>query len=120
MHGVFFSDIEWGEGYVMLDRSLFYESIMTAPHGQVTDIREMVNGRYEFFYGRETTSQHQFQDLKVGILNEVFYTPAEVSELYAVFAKKPGAIPLSVSHLFRVEDEFSGNGIIDAKRIFRV
>jgi hypothetical protein len=131
MSGVFFNDISWGQGCLMLDRSLFFESIMTAPHGQVADIRQMTNDRYEFLYGRETTSQQQFQDLKAlidggiwaakdGIANGSTYSPEEINELYSVFSKTPGAIPTSVAHLFSVEDEFSGNGIVDAKQMFRV
>ncbi|WP_276756599.1 hypothetical protein [Pseudoalteromonas marina] len=131
MKGVFFNDVKWGEGCLMLERSLFFESIMTAPHGQVIDIREMADGSFEFFYGRETTSQDRFQDLKAvidggiwaareGLKNDVTYTAKEVSELYSVYAKTPGAIPASVSHLFSVEDDFSGLGIVNAKQMFSI
>jgi len=131
MSGVFFNDVVWGEDCVMLERSLFFESLMTAPHGQVVDIREMADGHFEFIYGREAATQHYFQDLKTvidggisaakeGVQSGVKYTPDEVSALYAVFAKTPGALPASVSHLFNVEDDFSGNGIVDAKQMFRV
>lgn len=131
MSGVFFNDVSWGEDCTMLERSLFFESLMTAPHGQVVDIREMADGHFEFLYGRETSTQHYFQDLKAvidggisaakeGVQNGVKYTPEEVSALYTVFAKTPGAIPAAVSHLFNVEDDFSGNGIVDAKQMFRI
>lgn len=131
MQGVFFNDVSWRDGCLMLDRSLFFEGIMTAPHGQVADIREMHSGRFEFLYGRETDSQHQFQDLKVvidggiqaareGIINGVTYTPEEVNTLYSVYASSPGALPNSVAHLFSVEDDFSGIGIVNAKEMFRI
>ncbi len=131
MSGVFYNDVSWGEDCIMLERSLFFESLMTAPHGQVVDIREMADGHFEFLYGREASTQFYFQDLKAvidggisaareGIKNGVQYTPDEVSALYTVFSKTPGALPASVSHLFSVEDDFSGSGIVDAKQMFRV
>lgn len=131
MSGVFYNDVSWGEDCIMLERSLFFESLMTAPHGQVIDIREMADGHFEFLYGREAATQFHFQDLKAvidggisaareGIKKGVIYTPDEVSALYTVFAKNPGALPACVSHLFSVEDDFSGTGIVNAKQMFRV
>ena len=131
MQGVFFNDVSWGDGCLMLDRSLFFEGVMTAPHGQVADIREMHSGQFEFLYGRETNNQHQFQDLKVvidggiqaareSILNGVVYSSEEVSALYSVYASSLGALPQSVSHLFSVEDDFSGIGIVNAKEMFKI
>ena len=131
MNGVFHNDVKWGEDCIMLERSLFFESLMTAPHGQVIDICEMADGSFEFIYGRETSTQYYFQDLKAvidggisatkaGIKNGISYSPDEVSALYSVFAKTSGALPASVSHLFNVEDDFSGNGVVDAKQLFRL
>lgn len=129
MRGVFREDVAWNEKYPLLDRSLLLESLMTAPHGQVIDVREETDGKIVYFYGRQTASQRHYQDLDVifcGAINEVkrlfrkqiFYSIDEVESLYSVFSGTRGAIPKQVWHLFGIDDEFSGNGIMNPLEFF--
>lgn len=129
MKGVFREDINWQAGYLMLERSLLLECIMTAPHGQVVDIRLQSNGQLDFFYGRLAAPQRHFQDLDVvfqgavdgveaGFKSGIEYSIEEIEEIFSAFACSPSAIPKAVQHLFSIDDEFSGNGILNATAIF--
>jgi hypothetical protein len=102
---------------------------MTAPHGQVIDVREETDGKLVYFYGRQTAGQHQYQDLDVvfcGAIDEVkrllreeiFYSIEEVESLYSVFSGTRGAIPRQIWHLFGIDDEFSGNGVMNPLELF--
>lgn len=129
MRGVFRENVGWNEEYPLLDRSLLLESLMTAPHGQVIDVREETDGKLVYFYGRQTAGQHQYQDLDVvfcGAIDEVkrllreeiFYSIEEVESLYSVFSGTRGAIPRQIWHLFGIDDEFSGNGVMNPLELF--
>lgn len=129
--GVFREGIGWGEGYQMLDRSLLFESLMTAPHGQVVDVREDSDGGFEFCYGRQAATQRHFQDLQEvfdGAIEQVAnwlesgvsFTPEEVEQMYENFATRQGAIPQCAWHLFFVDDDFSGNGILNPLALFNI
>ena len=124
MNGVFHEDIAWNDGYSMLDKSLLLESLMTAPHGSIIDIRCQHNGELAFFYGRETTSQVFYQDLSVvfrGAIDEVkkiiekgiYYSAEEIENLYRVYTETRGAIPSELGYLFGIDDDFSGNGVFN-------
>lgn len=129
MKGVFKEDIEWSKGYLMLERSLLLESLMTAPHGQVTDIRLRTDGEIDFFYGRAAAPQRYYQDLEtimngaIAGVEEAFrdgieYSVDEIEKLYAGFALSPSAIPRAAFHLFNIDDDFSGNGVINPAELF--
>lgn len=129
MKGIFREDIAWGEGYAMLERSLFLESLMTAPHGQTLNVKELQNNQFQFFYGRHAAPQRYAQDLKTiiasgiqtaadSIRQGVVYSPDEIEAMYTTFACKSGAIPCSTWHLFSVDDDFSGHGMINPLQLF--
>lgn len=127
--GAFLQNVEWNDGNLLLDRSLVLESILTAPHGQVRDIRKQEDGGFEFFYGREALPQTHSQDLTAiidgaaecvmdNIQNNVSYSDSEISEIYKAFVTPISAIPEDVSHLFSLDDDFSGNGLLQSTQLF--
>ena len=127
--GAFLQNVKWGHGNLLLDRSLVLESILTAPHGQVRDIRKRENGGFEFFYGREALPQTHSQDLTAiidgaeecvvdNIQNNVSYSDSEISEIYRAFVTPLSAIPEDVSYLFTLDDDFSGNGLLKPTQLF--
>jgi len=129
MRGVFRENVKWSEGYIMLDRSLLLESLMTAPHGQVVDIRRRTDGTLDFFYGRMAAPQRYYQDLETvlqgaiagveeGLRLDIQYSVEEIEAIYSSFATPPSAIPKSVWHLFNIDDDFSGNGVINPTQLF--
>jgi len=131
MKGVFREGVGWKENYTMLERSLLLECLMTAPHGQVVDIRQRQDGSHLFFYGREASSQRYYQNLAAvlegakeavteAFRNEVTYSIEEVEALYEVFATRPGAIPRAAWHLFTADDDITGNGMVNPLQIFGI
>lgn len=129
MAGVFKEDVKWSEGYLLLERSLLLESIMTAPVGQLVDVRLDSNNDLIFFHGRLATPQRQFQDLKAvmdgaiagvvdGFRLNIEYNTREIEDIFTGYAKSPSAIPREAFHLFNIDDDFSGNGIISPMQLF--
>ncbi len=129
MRGVFKENIKWAEGYLMLERSLLLETLMTAPHGQVIDIRLASNGELDFFYGRMAAPQRYYQDLDAimqgaidgveeGFRLNIEYSAEEIEAIYAGYALTPSAIPREVFHIFNIDDDFSGNGVINPTALF--
>ncbi|MGY3727764.1 MULTISPECIES: hypothetical protein [Cobetia] len=131
LEGVFRENASWGDGFQMLDRSLLFESLMTAPHGQVVDVREDSDGGFEFCYGRQAATQRHFQDLQqvfdgaieqvaTWMADGVTFTAEEVEQMYESFTTRQGAIPQCAWHLFFVDDDFSGNGILNPLALFNI
>ncbi|AKT28928.1 HAD family hydrolase [Pseudomonas syringae pv. actinidiae] len=129
MKGVFKENVDWSQGYLMLERSLLLESLMTAPHGQVVDIRLRTDNQLDFFYGRAAAPQRYYQDLETvmqgaidgveeSFRNGIEYSVEEVEAIYAGFALSPSAIPNAAFHLFSIDDDFSGNGVINPAQLF--
>ncbi|SEN44398.1 hypothetical protein [Halomonas caseinilytica] len=129
--GVFREGVNWQENYTMLERSLLLECMMTAPHGQVVDVRQAQGGEFIFFYGREASSQRYYQNLQTvlegaieavteALQNDVTYTKEEVEALFEVFSTRPGAIPQAAWHLFTADDDITGNGMVTPLQIFGI
>ncbi|EKT4484720.1 HAD family hydrolase [Pseudomonas putida] len=129
MKGVFKENVKWSEGYLMLERSLLLESIMTAPEGQLVDIRLQNNGELQFFHGRLAAPQNQYQDLQTifagaidaigdGFKMDITYSTEEIECLFSAYATTPSAIPKEAFHLFSIDDDFSGNGVISPTQLF--
>ncbi|MGQ0335423.1 hypothetical protein [Halomonas elongata] len=129
--GVFREGVNWQENYTMLERSLLLECMMTAPHGQVVDVREAQDGEFIFFHGREASSQRYYQNLHAvlegaiesvteALRNDVTYTKEEVEALFEVFSTRPGAIPQAAWHLFTADDDITGNGMVTPLQIFGI
>ncbi len=49
--------------------------------------------------------------------NGIEYSVEEVEAIYAGFALSPSAIPSAAFHLFSIDDDFSGNGVINPDTI---
>lgn len=131
MQGVFKEGVALGEGYHMLDRSLFIECLLTAPHGQVVDIRQEHDGRFRFYYGRKAATQRHFQDLQAvhngaiegvthALRHGVDYSVEEIEQLYKTFLSSRNALPPGVWHLFSADDDISGNGIVNPLDLFAI
>lgn len=129
MTGVFKENVKWSTGYLMLERSLLLESLMTAPEGQLVDIRLNLDGKLQFFHGRLATPQIQYQDLRTifdgaidavvdGFKMNLNYSIEEIECIFAAYATTPSAIPKEAFHLFNIDDDFSGNGVISPIQLF--
>lgn len=128
-HGVFYNDVTWGDSCLMLERSLLLEALLTAPHGQVVDIHKNPEGGFDFSYGRVANAQRYFQDLSLvfeGAIGQIedwidagiTFERDEVLTMFEVYATQPGAIPASVRHLFSLDDDFSGYGMVNSLQMF--
>jgi predicted HAD superfamily hydrolase len=127
-YGHFSSNQAFGGGYALLDRSLYLESMLTAPHGQVIDIFQ-VNGDIQFTYAGKTQAQHNFEILEqvaqgaqqymTDVLPErLQLTAQEVPGFYASLIKDPGLFPEGVHSILEVDDHISGFGILNPAKLF--
>lgn len=131
MQGVFKEGVSMGDGYHMLDRSLFMECLLTAPHGQVVDIRQGQDRQFRFYYGRKASTQRHYQDLaavhegaKDGVVHAlrhgIDYSIQEIEQMYSAFLMSRNALPQGVWHLFSADDDISGNGVVNPLDLFGV
>jgi hypothetical protein len=132
MFTTFKDKVSMGGGYIMLDRSLFLEALLTSPNGQFLDIIKTSDAcaqPFIFAYGREAFAQRNFQQLdKVfeGALEAVCqsfehsirYSIEEIEMLYEKFASQRSLLPRASWPLFDVDDVISGNGNVDPMRLF--
>jgi hypothetical protein len=132
MFATFKDKVKMGEGYIMLDRSLFLEALLTSPNGQFLDIiktSDSCEQPFSFAYGREAFAQRNMQHLdKVfeGALAAVChafehgirYSVQEIEMLYEKFASQRSLLPRASWPLFDVDDAISGNGHVDPMRLF--
>ncbi|MEW6133720.1 MAG: HAD family hydrolase [Pseudomonadota bacterium] len=131
MQGVLKEGVSMGDGYHMLDRSLFMECLLTAPHGQVVDIRQEQDKGFRFYYGRKAGTQRHFQDLEAAhhgaidgvvhaLRHDIDYTVAEIEQLYQAFLGTRNALPPGIWHLFSADDDISGNGVVNPLDLFGI
>jgi hypothetical protein len=130
MECVFKNGVKMGDGYTMLDRSLFLECLLTSPNGQFIDIhKNTIDGSFNFMFGRQAYAQNQIHELNVvfdGAIDAVVtafksqfsYTSNEIEALYEQFARKRNMIPRAAWPLFDVDDAISGNGNVDPLSFF--
>ncbi len=127
-HGHLASGQVFGEGYPLIDRSLYLESILTAPHGQVIDIFE-IDGDIRFGYAAKTMAQHHFGHLEQIVEGAKQYmadtlpesiqlTADEIPDYYAGLVSDPACFPEGVRSVLEVDDHISGFGILNPTRIF--
>lgn len=112
----------------LLERSLYMESMLTAPHGQTIDIGQEANQIF-FCFGKQTTAQYHFNELSLVIEGAIQYassamkngdvmSPAELSNYYGTFVKHKSSFPSITRKLFDIDDSISGFGIINPIKIF--
>lgn len=121
-------DKSFSEGFSLLDRSLFLEAILTAPHGQVVDIFS-IDGETRFGFSSNTKAQHQFGSLRAvvegaksymdDVLPESLQLGAEeIPEYYDSLVSNMSGIPRELRAMLDVDDHISGFGIINPVQLF--
>ncbi|GBL04162.1 HAD family hydrolase [Glaciecola sp. KUL10] len=134
MECVFKDRVKMGDGYHMLDKSLFLEALLTSPNGQFVDIeKSSIPGAAQFikFYGRHSYTQANFAELEMifngatdavvsYLKNGVRFTLDEIEHLYKHYTTKSQFIPAAVRPLFDVDDAISGNGNVNPLNLFKV
>ncbi|WP_158770897.1 HAD family hydrolase [Paraglaciecola sp. L1A13] len=130
MNGVFKSGVKMGEGYLMLDRSLFLEGLLTAPQGQFIDIhKSKTDGSFKFTFARKAYAQNNFQDLNAifdgaidfvefAFKNNIRYSTSETEMLFAQYATKRNMLPSATWAMFDVDDAISGNPNVNPVTFF--
>jgi len=127
---VFKTDVKMGGGYMMLDRSMFLESLLTAPNGQFVDIIQNINNdRFHFCYGKQTYTQENFTDLATVqdgalscvedcIKHNVHYSVEEIEKLFETFVTHRNLLPRATWPLFVLDDAISGEGNLNPLSFF--
>ena len=136
MKGYLKEGVKIGEGYLPLDRSMFLESLLTAPDGQFRDIRFNTFNKsgnnlkqFDFYYGRKVASQKYFyilEQVMAGALDyvehaakhNITFTKSELEMLLNSYLSKPHMIPHSLAHIFDIDDDVTGNGTVNALQFF--
>lgn len=130
MSGVFKSNVTMGGGYLMLDRSLFLEGLLTAPQGQFIDIHKQQGiNNFDFAFARKAYAQNQFHELSVifdgaidfvaeSFLHNIRYSTEEIEMLFAQFATKRNMLPQACWAMFDVDDAISGNPNVNPLSFF--
>ncbi len=136
MQPVFKDNVKMGDGYHMLDKSLFLEALLTSPNGQFIDIHKLQNPlqKQESFlpvYGRVSYTQANFEELqsffngaieavKHNFEHKVRFSVDEIERLYRLYTTQPNMIPNLVRPLFDVDDAISGNSNVNPLQLFGV
>ena len=120
-----------GGGYIPLDRSMFLESLLTAPVGQFQDIRlsPLPDNTFDIYYGRKVVSQHQFHLLELvckGAIKQmnqyiedgVSFSAEEVETLYITYVTKKGMLPKHSWSLFTIDDDIASEGTVNGLDFF--
>lgn len=131
MVGYLKEGVKMGGGYIPLDRSMFLESLLTAPVGQFQDIRlsPLPEKTFDIYYGRKVTSQHQFHLLEqvcqgaIKQMNQyvnggVSFSEDEVETLYTTFVTKKGMLPKHSWPLFTIDDDIASEGTVNGLDFF--
>lgn len=128
MHFVFNTQVKMGSGYTLLDRSMFLESLLTAPQGQFTDIRYIAGSRQLFFGKRSFTQNHpkKLETVFDGALeaihdfnrDAVSFSISETEDLFKVFVTKRNTLPSATWGLFEFDDAISGFGTVNSLQFF--
>lgn len=131
MSGYLKEGVKLGEGYIPLDRSMFLESLLTAPVGQFQDIRlsTLPHNTFDKYYGRKVVTQQQFHLLEQvcqGAIkqmqeytnNDVSFSTEELEKLYTTFVTKKGIFPRCSWPLFSIDDDISSEGTVSCLDFF--
>ncbi|WP_430459477.1 hypothetical protein ACQUQU_09685 [Thalassolituus sp. LLYu03] len=127
-YGHLSSGQSFGKGYPMIDRSLYLESVLTAPHGQIIDIFS-VNGQSRFGFAQKTRAQHHFEILQqinegaVSYMQDVLpdetqLAAEDIPEYYAGIVADPASFPMDLRAILEVDDHISGFGVLNPAQLF--
>jgi hypothetical protein len=128
MKGTLKENVKLGDGYIPLERSLFWECLLTSPHGQMLDILEIGKEKFEFLYGPSAGAQrfaHSLNELHQGAIQGILenfrhgidWSIDEIEHLSNVQTSNAWSIPRLIQHLFTVDDSTSGHALINPLRI---
>jgi len=127
---VFKTSVKMGGGYLMLDRSMFLEALLTAPNGQFIDILKDLNTEdFHFCYGKRTYTQEHFSDLEIVqkgalaclkncIKSGTVYSTDEVEEIFSAYVTQRNLLPRASWPLFVLDDAISGQGNLNPLTFF--
>ncbi|MDP5255380.1 MULTISPECIES: hypothetical protein [unclassified Vibrio] len=131
MAGYLKEGVKLGDGYLPLDRSMFLESLLTAPNGQFQDIRfnPLEHKEFDFYFGRKTSAQHHFYLLEQvfqGALQRLYqlqcdrvcFSQGEIEQLYTQFVTQQGLIPRTSWPLFSIDDDTANVGTVSPLDFF--
>lgn len=131
LYYAFKDGVRMGDGYDLLDRSMFLESLFTSPDGQFIDIRESVNDSQDFnyFFGKRGYTQEHFEKLDVvfdGALDavehfnrcQIQFSEDELEKLYINYVYHRNLIPSESWPLFEFDDAISGLGHVNPLHFF--
>ncbi|WP_416305706.1 HAD family hydrolase [Neptunicella sp. SCSIO 80796] len=132
MHWAFKQKVRMGDGYTMLDRSLFLESLLTAPDGQLIDLvkkSEFDAQPFEFLFGWQAYTQRNFHELdrvmqgaEAAVFhmfrNDIRYSVQEIETLYEQYTSRRNLLPRVAWPLFDVDDAISGHGNVNPLQLF--
>ncbi|WP_462169261.1 HAD family hydrolase [Pseudoalteromonas lipolytica] len=130
MVGYLKEGVKLQDGYLPLDRSMFLESLLSAPFGQFRDIRlNPLTNEFDFYYGRQVNAQRFFQEIEQVMLGALAYcefaneksisfTKEEIEMLLESYLSKPNMIPRCIHHVFDIDDDVAGNGTVNALHFF--
>lgn len=124
------SNLNFGDGCDLLDRSLFIEAILTAPHGQVIDVQSCNGNSVTFFFGATTGAQHSYDKIEHIIDGAISYAAkaiaedstmdfAELNDYYSKFVANLSIFPKNLHSLFEIDDNISGLGILNPIDFFK-
>lgn len=127
-YGHFATGQAFSEGFTLLDRSLYLEALLTAPHGQVVDIFN-INGVTRFGYASKTLAQHHFGLLEAVVRGAEQYmedtvpdgaqlTAEDIPGYYNSLVSSLSGFPAELRSIIEVDDHISGFGVINPAQLF--
>lgn len=130
-HYVYKDKVKMGSGYILLDRSMFIESLLTSPDGQFVDIisSPLKPDSFEFCFGKRNYTQHHFEKLSLvfdGTIeavkhfssNQIKFEVEEIEFLFEQYVSKRNLLPSAAWPLFEFDDAISGFGNVNSMQFF--
>lgn len=126
--GHLLSDIQFGDGHTLLDRSLYIETLLTAPHGQVIDLETSAGG-IAFKFGRQTKAQAEFYKIeavldgaldyvKIAFDNNLDWHIEDIESFYSLLINNTSILPKDLRDVFEIDDSISGLGTLNPIKFF--
>ncbi|OFC70115.1 hypothetical protein [Alteromonas confluentis] len=128
-HFAFKDQVKMGDGYTMLDRSMFLESLFTSPDGQFIDLLKSAENELIPCYGKRNYTQHHFEKLDLvfqGALlaitdyqkSNITFSLEEIESLYSLYVNSRHMLPSATWPLFEFDDAISGFGNVNSLQFF--
>lgn len=127
--GHLLSNVNFGDGHSLLDRSLYMETLLTAPHGQVIDVA-IKEGQAEFTFGQRTRAQEEFYKLesimegaldyvKIAFDNHLVWEIKDIELFYRSYISNANLFPKELRDIFEIDDTISGLGVLNPIHFFK-